>query len=176
MIWSNIICDSEREIDDIRSEYPGLSDAELYEKLIERNCDYLEDIRIELDIPLSRPILMIADIGRWNGRFNGYKEISSGNVRDCFCSDTDLVEWYLDQYGDLRADAIHHDGTNYYLYRVYKDEATDEQKDKLKYKIVSGTATWTDIEEVTDRLGDRIAEVYGFTDSIYQKKEKEKKA
>lgn len=45
----------------------------------------------------------------------GYKEIPSGNIRDCLYSDTDYSTWYVDRLGDLRCDAIHHDGTNFYL-------------------------------------------------------------
>ena len=66
------------------------------------------------------------------------------------------------KYGDLRADAVHHDGTNHYLYRVYKDTATDSQIENLKAKIYDGKATRADITRVTRRLGDEIAAVYGF--------------
>lgn len=92
----------------------------------------------------------------------GYKEISSGNIRDCLYSDTDYSTWYVDQLGDLRCDAIHHDGTNHYLYRVYKDDVTETQIDNLLTKIYEGRATRKDITRVTRRLGDEIAAVYGW--------------
>ncbi len=41
----------------------------------------------------------------------------------------------MDKYGDLRADAVHHDGTNHYLYRVFKDGVTDTQIENLQDKI-----------------------------------------
>lgn len=88
--------------------------------------------------------------------------IESGNIRDCLCTDTDYATWYVDQYGNLKCDAIHHDGTNHYLYRVIKDEATDSQVENLKSKLYAGTATMSDISKVTRRLGDEIAEVYGW--------------
>ena len=88
--------------------------------------------------------------------------IDSGNIKDCLYSDTDYTEWYVDKLGDLRADAIHHDGTNYYLYRAFKDNATSEQIESLQDKIYSGKATRVDITRVTKRLGDDIAKVYGF--------------
>ena len=92
----------------------------------------------------------------------GYKEIPSGNIRDCLYSDTDYSTWYVDRLGDLRCDAIHHDGTNHYLYRVYKDSASPSQIELLKEKLYRGTATRADITRVTRRLGDDIAKVYGF--------------
>ena len=84
----------------------------------------------------------------------GYKDIPSGNIRDCLYSDTDYTEWYVDKYGDLRADASHHDGTNHYLYRVFKENVTETQMENLKDKIYYGKATRADITRVTRRLGD----------------------
>ena len=91
----------------------------LYEYMVETNGEYLSDERENLNVQLSQPIIVIGDIGRWNGRVMGYKMIDSGNIKDCLYSDTDMTEWYVDKYGDLRADAVHHDGTNHYLYRVF---------------------------------------------------------
>ena len=84
----------------------------------------------------------------------------------------DYATWYVDKNGDFRCDAIHHDGTNHYLYRTYKDGVSDYQKDRLKEKIYEGTATRADITRITRRLGDEIAKVYGF-DIPKQKKDKE---
>lgn len=101
------------------------------------------------------------DLGLWHGRRMGYKEIESGNIKDCLYSDTDYVTWYVDRLGDLRCDAAHHDGTNHYLYRTYKPGVSEEQIDNLKEKLYYGTATRTDISRLTRRLGDDIAKVYG---------------
>ena len=106
---------------------------------------------------------VVGDLGLWNGRRMGYKEIHSGNMRDCLYSDTDYSTWYVDRLGDLRCDDIHHDGTNHYLYRVYKDSASPSQIELLKEKLYRGTATRADITRVTRRLGDDIAKVYGFS-------------
>ena len=74
-----------------------------------------------------------------------------------------LINGFLEaSYGDLRADAVHHDGTNHYLYRVFKDGVTDTQIENLQDKIYNGKATRADITRVTKRLGDDIAGVYGF--------------
>ena len=72
------------------------------------------------------------------------------------------TEWYVDKYGDLRADATHHDGTNHYLYRVFKDGVSETQMENLRDKIYHGKATRADITRLTRRLGDEIAAVYGF--------------
>ena len=162
VIWGDIYLNYEDWRQDLEAEYPDLTEDERYALMHEFNSDYLDDERINLNIKMSQPILVIADLGRWNGRFSGYKEIESGNIRDCLYSDTDMTEWFVDHRGDLRANAIHHDGTNHYLYRVYKDEASDSQREALKRKIYDNKATRSDITKVTRRLGDEIARVYGF--------------
>ena len=169
IIWSNM----NLEADDWRDSYKeyleinGLNDDpndenKLYEYMVEANDDYLSDERRNLDVQFSQPIIVIGDLGRWNGRVTGYKMIDSGNITDCLYSDTDYTEWYVDKYGDLRANAVHHDGTNHYLYRVFKDGVTDTQIENLQDKIYNGKATRADITRVTKRLGDDIAGVYGF--------------
>lgn len=162
IIWSDIHLDFEDWRADLEEQYPDLSEDELIQKMYEINSDYLGDERMNLNVQLSQPILVVADIGRWDGRYDGYAEIKTGNIKDCLYSQMDMCEWYVDKYGDLRADAVHHDGTNHYLYRVYKDTATDRQVENLKAKIYDGKATRADITRVTRRLGDEIAAVYGF--------------
>ncbi len=162
LIWSNYDLDYDDWKDDLESEYPELSKNERMELMHEINGDYLDDERVNLNIQLPRPILIIADLGRWNGRFVGYKEIASGKISDCLYSDTDYSTWYVDKLGDMRCDAVHHDGTNHYLYRTYKDGVSEEQIDRLKGKIYDGTATRADITRITKRLGDEIGKVYGW--------------
>ena len=117
--------------------------------------------KVKLDEDMDQ--LVVADLGLWNGRRTGYKEIPSGNIRDCLYSDYDYTTWYVDRNGDFRCDDTHHDGTNHYLYRVYKDNVSQAQKDRLKEKIYNGTATRADIVRVTRRLGDEIGKVYGWS-------------
>ena len=128
VIWSNYGLDYEDWRDDLEAEYPDLSENERISLMYEINGDYLDDERANLNVQLSQPILVVGDLGLWNGRRMGYKEIPSGNIRDCLYSDTDYSTWYVDRLGDLRCDAIHHDGRNFYLYRVYKDYSTDYEK------------------------------------------------
>ena len=134
VIWSNVHLDLDDWRGFLTESYPELSGNEdrLYEKMHEVNMEYLNDERQNLNIQLSRPILVIGDLGFWNGR-----------VRCC-------------------KDAIHHDGTNRYLYRVFKRGVSDVQMARLQEKICCGKATRTDITRLTQRLGDSIAAVYGF--------------
>lgn len=163
IIWSNYDLDYADWKEDLEAEYPDLSEEERIFLMYEINGDYLDDERINLNIQLSQPILVVADLGLWYGRRTGYGEIQSGNIRDCLYSEMDYTTWYVDRRGDLCCDAIHHDGTNHFLYRVYKDDVRESQIDLLKEKLYKGTATRADITRVTRRLGDEIARVYGFS-------------
>lgn len=163
IIWSNYHLDYADWKEDLEAEYPDLPEEERISLMYEINDEYLGDERINLNIQLSQPILVVADLGLWYGRRTGYREIQSGNIRDCLYSEVDYATWYVNRRGDLCCDAIHHDGTNHYLYRVYKDDARESQIDLLKEKLYNGTATRADITRVTRRLGDEIARVYGFS-------------
>ena len=161
VLWSNLNLDYEQGIEFARENYPDEPEDRLLQRYIEENDEMLEAERIHLDIQFDQPIIIIGDLGLWNGRAHGYKDIPSGNIKDCLYSDTDMTEWFIDEHGDLRAEAAHHDGTNYYLYRVFKDNVTEEQIEDFKDKIYHGTLTDEDIRKYTHRLGPEIAGVYG---------------
>lgn len=61
-------------------------------------------------------MVCIADIGRWNGRVQGYKVIETfDEFRRCF---DDLDEFEIkDVDGALIVEGCHHDGRNYYEFR-----------------------------------------------------------
>lgn len=172
VIWSNRDLDYADWKDWMEEEYPTLSDDERIEKMYEYNNDYLADERMNLDIDVGKPILVIADLGLWTGRHSGYREIASGNIRDCLYSNYDYTTWYVDKDGDFRCDDCHHDGTNHYLYRVFRKGVTEDQIHDLEDKIYLGTATQSDIDRYTRRLGDDIGKVYGWDFPPEQKVEK----
>ena len=119
--------------DDMRADFPECSDLELQEILTASNWDKLQFDREELAHRYNDSILVIADLGLWDGRHPGYKEIDSCNLMDCFETSRDTldIEWFVDKNGDLRCNDYHHDGTNHYLYRVWKDNISEAQKDNL---------------------------------------------
>ena len=160
IIWSNDI-DYDDWREDLEEQYPDLTEAERMELMYELNGDYLDDERSNLDIQLSRPILVVGDLGLWNGRRMGYKEIPSGNIRDCLYNerDIDYSTWYVDKNGEFRCDAIHHDGTNHYRYRAYRDGVTDEQiedvADYVEYKC-NKISRAVSVEEIQDMVEDQL--------------------
>lgn len=162
VIWSNSNLDYEDWKEFFDEEYPGLDVDERIDMMYELNDEYLDDERMNLDIPVDETIVIIADLGRWHGRIPGYKEIQGRSIKDCLVANTDYATWYLDGRGDLRCEAIHHDGTDHYLYRVFKPGVSDTRKENFLNKICRGTVTRADITRITQRLGDKIAKVYGW--------------
>lgn len=123
------------------------------------NTAHLDDERELLNIQLANPILIIADIGRWNGRAAGYKIISSGNIRDILQPQVSSSEcrWYCDGY-NIRCDESHHDGVNYYEYR----EIMDLQKVEWLLENTNLGGAKQKIRSYTRSLAKDVAEKYGF--------------
>ena len=163
IIWSNEYLDWANWHEAFEKDYSNASEEKKYQLMSDLNADYLEDERREMDIQVGSPIIVIADIGRWNGRHTGYREIESGCLKDCLYTELDGVTWYVDDRGDFRMDGYHHDGHNYYLYRRYRDDATPESIEEFRSKILNHTLSEEDIDRVTVRLGDDLAKIYSFT-------------
>ena len=119
IIWTDYL-DYDDWKEDLEAQYPELSANERMNLMYEINGTYFQDEKTNLDIQLSRPILVVGDLGLWHGRRMGYKEIESGNISDCLYTERDIdnATWFVDKNGDFRCEAIHHDGTNHYLPRL----------------------------------------------------------
>ena len=158
--------DYEKEREWMEEEYPELTEDERIKLMYEMNSDDLEETRDNLDIQLAGAILAIGNLGLWFGRRTGYKEITSRRISDCLYSDrdTEWATWWVDERGDLCAEFIHHDGTNYVTYREWKEGVSETQKENLKEKLYRGEATRKDITRLTRRLGAEIAAFYGWKD------------
>ena len=162
MIWSNIDLDLKDLKEELKADYPDLSEEEYSAMMIERNGEYLSDERENLNIQVDDDILVIGDIGRWDGRRMGYKTIETGKLSDCLSSECDYAEWYVDRDGEFRGREIHHDGTNYMYYRKFKESADYDDRAELMDQIYHGVAKQEDIDRLTEKLGETIGAVYGW--------------
>lgn len=162
VIWTSDI-DLDDWRDDLKEWYPEATEDELYDLAVRENDDNFEADCANLDVNIGREIICIGDLGLWDGRHHGYREVKGTRLCDCMTGTCgDYVTWYVDDLGDFCCRDSHHDGTNYYMYRMFKPNVTYCQRENFKEKLASGRATRKDILRLTDRLGDAIAEVYGF--------------
>ena len=167
-IWSNeydVIENLEKEIrenpDDFVAGYSKGDD--FWAIAVQLNDDYLDDERANLNIEVGEEIIIIADLGLWDGRRQGYKLLNKTNIADCFCGTCgDYVTWFVDDRGDLMCRDCHHDGTNLYTYRAWKPGVTPVQRMHFLFKVQFGKLTRKDITRYTQRIGDRVADVYGW--------------
>lgn len=151
-----------KEVEVTREEYAKtISDDRLYEACYEDNNLWFADERENLSsVDDSGELIAIADVGRWNGRVSGYKRIKS--LPDVLYSSCDYERVYVDSNGDLRKDESHHDGSNSILYRYFKDNLTEEQRDNFLDKIYNGECTQKDITRYTRKAGVGIAKMFGW--------------
>lgn len=167
-VWSNV----DLNIEDWREAYEEYleengfdeshnNDDDLYNWMDELNGEYLCDEQINLNKEVDGRILIIADLGLWNGRKSGYKILGS-NIKEIFNINPRGFE-YAEFYGDghnIRAVEHHHDGTNYYEYRVIRE---DRNIDNLLNDIYNGKEiTRKKLNYYTKSLYKDVANVYGW--------------
>ena len=153
IIWTNN--DYEEWCDAMKGE---ITDEEITPEYYAFCCDNnLDDERANLDVEVDGYIVAFASLGLWNGRFNGAKLVGT-NVRDILYSNNDYVTWYCDCH-NVRAEMIHHDGTNYIIYRVAKNK---EFAEKLVNMIAYNGMTEEQFRRATRSLKPYVAAVYGW--------------
>lgn len=157
-IWnSNVNLDDYGDY--IQEEHPeAMWDDDFRRELIEAlNLTYLDDEKCNLNKPLENKIIIIADLGFWDGRRLGYKIVNS-NLNAIFdIGEWEEVHWYYDKY-NVHCRNPHHDGVNYLKFRELKDNKYEEI---ICEKIYNGTLTSKDITRYTKSLVPYIKEIYG---------------
>lgn len=163
IIWSNV----NLNVEDWRDGYiefceynnitPG-GDDDLIDWMITTNFNYLDDEIANLNKRLDDYIIVIADLGLWNGRKTAYK-ISRANLNAIFNAADDYTEFYGDGR-EIRATGYHHDGTNYYLFRQLRPGRDPE---KLLDDIYNGREISPQkLNYYTRSIYKDVATVYGW--------------
>lgn len=146
-----------------KEEYANkISEEDLYNICDEWDSSWFDEeqtVMKELDNKCNE-IIAVADLGLWDGRHVGYKDYT--HLQDIMYSSCDYEKIYVDGYGNLRKTESHHDGNNTILYRQWKDNTTEEQKDNFRNKCYEGKLTKQDIYRYTESLGKLFNEYYGW--------------
>ena len=165
IIWSNMNINP----DDWKEGYKEIAEENGWEEdtddennlwnyIYEELDHYIDDERMNLDVTTDGRILVVEDLGLWYGRRQGYR-ILDGNVKNILSADVDYVEWYSDGY-NIKATAAHHDGTNYYEYRVIRE---DRNIQNLLDAIYNGEEiTRKKLNYYTRSLEPYVRRVYGW--------------
>lgn len=160
IIWSNRNLDLDDWMDFLEDEYPEITDVyEQYRLIEDMNMEYLEDERCNLNEKVDGRILVIADLGLWNGRRQGYKILGNTIADILYDRDGEYLEWYGDGH-NIKATASHHDGCNLYLYRVIRE---NRNINNLLSDIYNGgKITRQKINYYTKSLYPYVAKIYGW--------------
>ena len=135
-----------------------ITDEEITPEYYAFCCDNnLYDERCNLNVEVDGYIVAFASLGLWNGRVNGASLVGD-NVNDIFGRFNDYDTLYCDPF-NVRHESIHHDGTNYILYRVAKDK---EHAEHLAELIGYHGMTEEQFRRATKSLRPYVAKVYGF--------------
>lgn len=156
IIWTNDVCLEDYE--DYFREEGIVDEEEKMKKMYLLNELDFETEMMNLDIELPGKILVIASLGLWNGRRSGYK-IMGNNLNEILTASIgDLYEVYFDGH-NIKAKDVHHDGTNYYEFRLIRN---DRNINILLEKIYNDDFSRQDINNYTRSLAPYIREVYGW--------------
>lgn len=150
------------EVKITREQYAfSLTKEQIYSECYELNNLWFSDERLNLKAcDENYGLIAITNLGLWNGRIIGYKEVP--DLADVLHTECDFETVYVDLNGDLRKKESLHDGRNYILYRYWKAGITEKQKDNFKSKCYSGELKKTDITRYTRKAGVSIAESFGW--------------
>ena len=110
--------------------------TEMVHKGIEKSR-YVEEMLYHY---LEDEIIVFADLGLWNGGVKGYKEMSNQLNEVLSVFNGDIYRLGLDNY-NLIAKDCHHDGTNYYIFRQWKPEVSEETREKFLDEVYENKLT-----------------------------------
>lgn len=150
--------------DDIKEIKQGLSEAneipleEVPDDWVIRDAYYtLDDERANLNVQINGVIVGFVEMGLWNGKAKGLRVLGN-NLSDILATFCDDAHWYADKY-NVRGKMLHHDGTNYVLYR-YIDNI--KQAENLKYLIRQNLIDEQGFMKRTKSIRPFVAKVYGW--------------
>lgn len=160
IIWTDINLNVDDWRDDLLADEPDLDESGLYDRMLEINADYLYDERENLNIKVAEEIIAIADLGLWDGRRQAYKIIPSGKLSDCLVSNEGYAEFFVDENNEFALREIHHDGTNYIVYRKFRAGLSPKKREQLLNDLYNNAATDAEIDSCTVKLGRKVRSVY----------------
>lgn len=170
----NIIWNSEINIDEWRDDvyeisesYPNIINEDgtlnadnFYDAIYDIKETYFEDEKANLDVPTEGDIIIIADLGLWDGRHTAYLDTHLNKANAILCAHMNGNMCFFSDGKDICATESHHDGINHYTYRVVKP---NRDIDRLKAKIHNGEQiTRQMISYYTRSLLPTVANVYGW--------------
>ena len=124
--------------------------------------NYLEDEIENLNMELPGKIVVLGKLGLWHGSVYGYKVLGN-NLSDILTMDYAGDEPSI--YGDgenICAEDPHHDGVNFYTFRMLKPEIEEDEIYEFLQEYICGGPDDELIDMFTVSLWSEVAKVYGW--------------
>ena len=154
--WKECLIEYRKENDYDHPE--DITDTDVWDFIYESLNNQLDDEKWNLDVEADGRILVVADLGFWDGRRQGYK-ILNRTVASILSDNAEYVEWYGDGH-NIKATASHHDGVNYYEYRVIREDRNIQNLLDAIYNREE--ITRKKLNYYTKSLYPYVAKVYGW--------------
>jgi len=160
-IWTNDVGVINEYVEDLMASDPDMDESLAWAEAESSVADDLDSAKVDLRVPVG-DLIVIADLGLWNGRVSGYKVIPNATLADAISvCEGDIIDWYVED-GEMKIDDIHHDGVNHYVFRAWKDGVTDWRKGLTEHLVRHGITDKATLDVETRPLGADVAKVYGW--------------
>ena len=143
--WEDYCYENECSIDDY--------DERTWADNINFEADYSNLENILSDIKVSDNIIVIADLGLWDGRRTAYKILDKDATS--IISGINYYEYpeiEINENNELYATDVHHDGTNYYRFRIWRSGVSEKVKERFLDSIYYGEVSEDEIVKYTKAL------------------------
>lgn len=144
-----------------RNEEPvNIDDKDVWDRIYSEIDWSFDDEYRNLNIETENDIIAVASMGLWNGRRTGYKLLNRRNLSEIMsCGNEDYNHLYYDGFNVYKK-AIHHDGTNYIMFREVRPDVNIEKLcDKIYNNEVISRAT---LNRYTRSLRRYVKKIYGW--------------
>lgn len=165
IIFSNVDVDENSYIEDFKSwckDWGYDENEEDLSEFVQRDLDsWLDAEYANLNVECG-DILVIADLGFWNGRRSGYRIIRGNKLKHIFSvigSDYEYYKFYCDRY-DVKAELHHHDGTHYLTFREIKPKVNINKITEKLYN--QEEVERKEITRYTKSLNPYLKKIYGW--------------
>ena len=123
---------------------------------------WFDDEMINLDKKLNGKILIIADLGLWDGHKSAYKFVPN-NLQEVLlnCCGDDMRVYYNGK--DIVCDDYHHDSTNHYIFYELKVDENNDGLNKILNKIYNQEEyDKKELKKYVKSLGKYVKKIYGW--------------
>lgn len=144
----------------IRKEFPSIAENKITAVTHAINFKQFDDMKAKLDkVSIVQAIIVVASFTDPFGEDNSsthIKVIDSGVLGECFDSDFDLAEWYIDENGDLCSYNIDREGSGWYCYFTLKKDAHLSLVQRFFKEAETDDCEIDYINDIVEGIGDKV--------------------